>query len=258
MNILENVIERNIKDSIIGYLKKRQKITTFHPLDLIFPIERKIRSKVGGLEGSLGSFWERLAKDIAKINNFEVLDENVFNQSVPAIPENIQNKITEFRNRRIQGDMTASTDFFKELHNFIKQSNIVSKSIPIQGGQGADIYLRKDNKEYLIDIKTAQPNKKSTTSFFDTALLWYASYALKNTGFDFECFIAFPYNPYKKDFWIANKSKIPPLIPSYDAKVADEFWDFLSGKKNTTKLILEIFKDIGDSDFPEQFKDYFY
>ena len=68
MKNLETNIEDIITSSIKEYLVKRNKVKTFHPLDYIFPKERKIRSKVGGLETSLGkNLWERLAKKTCRI-----------------------------------------------------------------------------------------------------------------------------------------------------------------------------------------------
>ena len=259
MKNLETNIEDIITSSIEEYLVKRNKVKTFHPLDHIFPKERKIRSKVGGLETSLGkNLWERLAKKLAELNQFEVLDENAFNKSVPKLTSEINQIIFEFKKNRLNGDNKSINQLFDQLRSHLTDVEIEPYSNSIQSGEGVDIYLRKNNTEYLVDIKTAQPNKKSTNSYFNTLCLWTGLYALKKSDYDLKCFIAFPYNPYSKDFWEQNLSKIPPLVPKIDAKESDEFWDLLSGESGTTEIIMNVFKKIGSSNFPNRLSNHFY
>jgi hypothetical protein len=60
-----------IKDTVISSitnftLRRINTVPNFQILDLIIPVERKIRSVVGGLETSLGTtLWEPLAKNLA-------------------------------------------------------------------------------------------------------------------------------------------------------------------------------------------------
>ena len=61
MKNLETNIEDIITSSIEEYLVKRNKVKTFHPLDYFS--KRRIRSKVGGLETSLGKIY---GKDLQK------------------------------------------------------------------------------------------------------------------------------------------------------------------------------------------------
>ena len=73
-----------------------------------------------------------------------------------------------------------------------------------------------------------------------------------------KCLLAFPFNPHKSvDFWKKEGGKSKPLIPGNEALVADEFWDFLYGKTNTTELIFKEFKKLGEDNFGEQFSDIF-
>ena len=61
-------IKHTISKSIESFFLNK-KVTVSHPLDLIFPKERRIRSLIGGLETSLGTkVWEPLAKMFAQNN----------------------------------------------------------------------------------------------------------------------------------------------------------------------------------------------
>ena len=89
-------------------------------------------------------------------------------------------------------------------------------------------------------------------------LNWTAYQLLKDTNKHTTCILAFPFNPHLgKDFWAKEGSKASPLIPSVEAVVADEFWDMLYGKENTTELIFKEFAKLGDNNFGSQFNKIF-
>jgi hypothetical protein len=259
MDNIEKRIEERLKDSIKNYFKNKE-VTTIHPLDLIFPKERRIRSLIGGLETSLGTrLWEPLAELFAELNGFEVLNKNEFNKQVPIIPTDIIHKISDFEARKLSDMSLSHAEFFNDIRGYIAQkntNNLDTRKIP--KGEGVDLWLRKDNFEYLIDIKTVQINAGSGPKFNKNLLNWYVYSALKKTKYDLKCLIGFPYNPhYPKDYWKKEGGKVKPLIPSDEALVGDEFWDFLSGMNGTTKLIFDVFKKLGEQDFGNKFDDIF-
>lgn len=252
---IENVIRSSIKKFFVN-----KEVNTIHPLDLIFPKERRIRSLIGGLETSLGTqLWEPLSKFFAENNGFEVLDEKEFNSNVPVIPKNVLHKIAEFESKKLENASLKHSVFFDEICTFINQENISIKNYKkIPKGEGVDLFLRKENTIYLIDIKTVQINAGSGPKFNKNLLNWYTYSALKRTDLKVKCLISFPYNPHSSiDFWSKEKGKISPLIPSKEAVVGDEFWNFLSGLDKTTDLIFEQFKSLGDKNFGEEFNDIF-
>ena len=76
---IKKEIKLAIKDSLQNFFRGKE-VKVVHPLDLIFPKERRIRSLIGGLETSLGTrVWEPIAKTLAKNNGYTVLDEKEFN-----------------------------------------------------------------------------------------------------------------------------------------------------------------------------------
>ena len=71
-------------------------------------------------------------------------------------------------------------------------------------------------------------------------------------------YIAFPYNPYSVDYWSKERNKAYPLEPAVDALVADEFWGLLSDGHVKTDDIWEVFQELGESNFGDEFRDIFY
>ncbi len=83
-----------IRTGINQYLEsKRDEVVNYHVLQEIFPVERRIRSIIGGLETSFGTkVWEPLAKQIAQQNGFKIYNEKKFEK--PAnLPEKIEKLI---------------------------------------------------------------------------------------------------------------------------------------------------------------------
>ena len=72
---IEYLAEKTATDAIKRYLDNKKTPTNQHIiLDRVFPVERRVRSIIGGLETSLGTkFWEKLAKEIARENGFSLL-----------------------------------------------------------------------------------------------------------------------------------------------------------------------------------------
>ncbi len=59
-----------------------------------------------------------------------------------------------------------------------------------------DLFLQRGNNVYLIDIKTAKPNKGGFKEFKRTLLTWVACFAYNNPHCNIQSLIAIPYNPY--------------------------------------------------------------
>lgn len=93
--------------------------------------------------------------------------------------------------------------------------------------------------------------------FLRNQLNWMAYYSLMDRSVNVIPILAFPFNPYPIYFWSKDRSKISPLIPGDEARVGDEFWDFLLGTSNTTEKIFDAFKSLGDKDFGKKFSHFF-
>lgn len=121
----------------------------------------------------------------------------------------------------------------------VAQSGEISTIKPIK----IDLFLQKDSSVYLIDIKTAKPNKGSFKEFKRTLLTWIASYAYTNPQSDIHTLIAIPYNPYEPkpyERW----TMAGMLDLEFELKIAEEFWDFLGGM-GSYAMLLEAFEEVG-------------
>lgn len=106
-----------------------------------------------------------------------------------------------------------------------------------------DLFLQRGNNVYLIDIKTAKPNKGGFKEFKRTLLTWVACFAYNNPHCNIQSLIAIPYNPYAPkpyERW----TMAGMLDLDSEIKVAEEFWDFLGGV-GSYELILSAFEEVG-------------
>ncbi len=245
-------IKKNLRTSLLKYVNKFI-YTSTQPLDLLIPKERKIRSLVGGLETSMGTtVWEPIAKTLAKMNGYEILEEKILMPS--PFPPKLASELAILISLR---ETRASWISLKECANRLK---IVSKSIDKKGieyvrppaGTGVDIWIKKGKKEYAFDTKTVQPNVGSIKSFNKQILEWYAYRICKDPNVNIECRIAYPYNPYSNNFWVHAPHTSGILQPSVDAFVENEFWNFLSGFNNTYEFITEILEELNEEGLGEE------
>jgi hypothetical protein len=253
-------IKNTVTQSIRKYFERKVKkdVQNSHVLDLIFPYERRVRSLIGGLETSLGTtLWEPLAELLAEKNGYEVLDEKIL-QPYP-MPSKLRETLSKLKSLRERKESWVDINYCK--NELLKAANKcrheVNDYVNPPRGTGVDVFLKKDNKYYAFDIKTTQPNVSSFKGYNIQLLEWYAYTLIRYPERDIYSRIAFPFNPNKKDFWLIMKAKIFPLEKKVDAVVEDEFWDELSGIESTFSYIKETFKELGDSNFGEEFSDVF-
>lgn len=92
-----------------------------------------------------------------------------------------------------------------------------------------DLMLEDHTGEtYLIDLKTAKPNKGGFKEYKRTLLEWAATVLYENPDAKVNTLIAIPYNPYEPKPY-ARWTMSGMLDLPNELKVAAEFWDFLGG-----------------------------
>jgi hypothetical protein len=113
-----------------------------------------------------------------------------------------------------------------------------------------DTFLESKTGElFLFDIKTAKPNIGSFKEFKRTLLEWAAAILAKKPDVKINTLIAIPYNPYEPKPY--SRWTIRGMLDlNYELKVADEFWNFLAGKKIYNEL-LDCFERVGIELRPE-------
>ncbi|TAE58304.1 MAG: TdeIII family type II restriction endonuclease [Nostocales cyanobacterium] len=259
----KKIIKENLKKSIRNFFK-HQKNPNYQVLDDIFPIERRIRSLIGGLETSLGTTcWEPIAKTLATLNGFEIVTAKILKpEPFPTILQNELNQLIDERENKYNTRRVLTEECIERLRNAALQINpeeIVKYTSP-PPGTGVDIHFYKNGIEYIFDIKTTQPNQSGFKGFNKQLLEWYAYRFAKTPNVKLEARIAIPFNPFKKSWYEKQKSMLfgSPLDIERDIWVENEFWDFCSGQKNTFEDLQSLFIELGTENFAAEFHDIFY
>jgi hypothetical protein len=242
-------IKQSLKTSLLKYMTNF-KYTKIHPLDLLIPKERKIRSAVGGLETSMGTtVWEPLARNLASLNGFEVVQEKILKpKPMPeALAIELGSLIALRENKETWISAIECAQRLKDVCSSIDRSGLTYVRPP--SGTGVDVLLKKAGRYYAFDTKTVQPNLGSIKSFNKQILEWYAYSICKDQDIDIRCMIAYPYNPNNGDFWSYTPHTSGVLEPSVDALAENEFWDFISGIPNTYQVIKDVLVELNDEGF---------
>ena len=96
---------------------------------------------------------------------------------------------------------------------------------------------------YLIDLKTAKPNKGDFISFKRNFLEWIASILYTNPNAKVTAFLGIPYNPYYPKPY-ARWTLAGMFDLKNELKVGEEYWDFIGGYGAYNEL-LDIFETVG-------------
>ena len=100
-----------------------------------------------------------------------------------------------------------------------------------------------DDFIYLIDLKTAKPNKGDFISFKRNFLEWIASILYINPDAKINTFLGIPYNPYHPNPY-ARWTLAGMFDVKNELKVGEEYWDFIGGEGAYNEL-LDIFENVG-------------
>ena len=257
---LERLIVEVVEKSFFKYFSNRKPIDTHHILlSRLYPKESVIGSAVVGLQTSLGTtLWESLAKKLAVSNDFKSANPKEVLLEPSKVPREVEDLIGEWsRSRENATGLLLLDDFREKMREVVGNLSMPSKFKTMGKGAGADIYLIKKNKKFVIDVKTVQINAGSGPKFNRTLMSWIAFDMLKNGATsNLTPMIAIPYDPTKsKDWWQKFGGRVSPLDGN-DVKVGDEFWDWISGFKGTLKVMEGVFDELVKTDFGKHYADY--
>ncbi len=238
--------ERNSLKEIIGNCL-RKKFKSYNPEPAHMPFHTSLIGKdrlalyqfIHSLNTAFGtSIFEPVAEKLAQ-KKFKVVSRQVA----------VGNCISTESNRVIsdiinQLSSNGNPNKCKEINTIREVFNKgkLNKIKPIK----ADIYLEDYKKNiFLIDIKTAKPNKSGFSVFKRTLLEWIAIALLneKNKEKRIHSLIAIPYNPYYPKAY-SRWTMAGMFDLKKELKVANEFWDFLGGD-NTYDALIECFTEVG-------------
>ena len=110
-----------------------------------------------------------------------------------------------------------------------------------------DVLLEKGETIYMIELKTAKPNKGLWESMKRQLLTWSAQYLNTFPEADVYPLVGIPYNPYSPNpYSYATLNGMLDIEGSRkQVLVADELWDFMSGTEDTLMEILDCYEEVG-------------
>lgn len=226
-------IKSLLASKIDAKLKKYARETTSMPFltKLIQDAEKVAAySFIHSMATTLGmSIYEEVAKIIAE-PHFDVVEKGFDVQGTISDEENkiISTILQELRNGSRKSDKEL------EIQQILNCSPSNGRNIKIR----ADLYLKKGDDEYYIEVKTAKPNIDVFSKSKQKLLEWIALRKKKvNT------ILAIPYNPYHPEPY--NRFTMQGYLDEEsELYVAEKFWELLGGK-GTYKELLDIFDEIG-------------
>jgi type II restriction enzyme len=236
------------KKSIETILKEslRVKFENYKPEPSSMPFHTRLLGKdrmalfsfIHSLNTNFGTtIFEPIALELAK-TNFNIIAKQA----------NAGSKLSDYAQREIQNiiDEISSANTKPNKNDEIERIRKVCQCGKIHKVKltKVDIFLEKASGEkFLFDIKTAKPNKGGFKEFKRTLLEWVAAILAENPKTKVNTLIAIPYNPYEPepyDRW----TMAGMLDVQNELRVAEEFWDFLSGK-DTYNDLLNCFERVG-------------
>ena len=175
------------------------------------------------------SVYEKVAKIIAQPH----FDEVETGYDVKGEITNEQNSIISQILQEIKSK-TRKANKEEEIKEILKSNSEGGRKITVR----ADLFLKRGNEEYYIEIKTAKPNIDVFVKSKQKLLEWIALRKKKvNT------ILAIPYNPYHPEPY-SRFTMQGYLDEEKELYVAEKFWELLGGK-GTYKEVLDIFDEVG-------------
>ncbi|MCG2041634.1 TdeIII family type II restriction endonuclease [Staphylococcus epidermidis] len=127
----------------------------------------------------------------------------------------------------------------------------------------ADLYVESDEEVSAFEIKSVRPNSGEMRGEKEKILRGksYLKKEYPNKKVNF--FLAVPYDPtedrktptkYNKTRYMNYAVEFKKFIDKNELLLASEYWDYISGEKNTMENILEIIRKIATPDFENKYK----
>lgn len=247
---IKETVKLVVTESFKSWKKNKLKkgIDTEHViLDIIAPKERVTATIIQSLQTSLGQkLWENLTIELAKLNSFEICDKKLF-----LAPEtnHFNNIISEWKSKREKNLNVSLNGYVKKLVKEIKKFKKIKKNlkkIKPRKGDGLDVWLKKNNINYLLELKSPQVNAGNGNDFSHKLMKHYLYHLFWNPTSKVKAQLAIPYNPYKIPYDQAIAGRISPLIKNEDYLADNDYWFFITGNNDAMKIIKDSINDLKD------------
>jgi type II restriction enzyme len=239
-------VEAVLKNSL------RNKFQSYNPEPASMPFHARLLGKdrmalfsfIHSLNTNFGtSIFEPVAKALASANFQSALSQQVAGTKISSEAHNvIQNIMDNLATANSNPDKPAEIEAIRAVCQQGQMRKVKLTKVDIK-------LVSHDGTIYLFDIKTAKPNAGGFKEFKRTLLEWVATTLADNPNANVQTIIAIPYNPYEPQPY--NRWTMRGMLDLQDElKVAEEFWDFLSGQ-DTYQQLLDIFERVGIELRPE-------
>ena len=234
------LIEETIKSSLLN------RFATYNPEPAVMPFHTRLLGKdrlalyafIHSLNTNFGTtIFEPVAAILAQNQMKVVKTQQKSGTNISTVAQSeIQTIIDNLTTANAKPDKKNEIECIRK----VCQKGIIKTIKPTR----VDVYLENNSGEiYLIDIKTAKPNKGGFKEFKRTLLEWVAVTLADNPTAKINSLIAIPYNPYAPKPY-SRWTMAGMLDLEYELKVAEEFWDFLGGVGAYNDL-LDCFERVG-------------
>lgn len=174
-----------------------------------------------------------------------------------------------------QGQRNHISKILADLSNSSKTPNLIEEdNLIFQDNDGdeiramdfsTDVFFEDAERVTAIELKSVKPNsgemKGEKQKILEGKAALYRKFPHKQVSF----YIGFPFDPtvnpadeaetsHNKDRFLNSIINMTKFFDETECLVADELWDFLSGKQNTMFQILEVINSISTIEFMEEFR----
>ena len=237
------IIYRAVKDKLDNYAPESEHKPFHH--SILGKDRMALFSFVHSFNTTFGtSIYEQVSRELA----LDVFSEVDTQRKMPEeIGVEAQDMITSILNQL--SDKTKPRITRQEINTMLRQRASSGESAHLKSLQ-VDLYLRDHaDRVYLIDLKTAKPNKGDWQKYKQTLLEWASIHYRAWPDIEVQSLIAIPYNPYHPKPY--SRWTVQGFMDVKDeVKIAEEFWNFVGGGDVYDDL-LDCFKAAGKLLEPE-------
>lgn len=218
------------------------------------PFFISLSSWLHGLNTTLGqAFFENVAYILSDGEKREYTSKKLGNLPITKQQkENVNNLITSLSTSQVSPNLDNENQKL-----FIDETSDIVSAIDFS----VDVFIEDTAQITAIELKTVRPNSGEMRGEKQKILEGKAALFKKFTGKAIRFFIGFPFDPtneesetgYNKTRFLGSIINMNKFFAANEVLLANELWDFLSGKSATMELLLQIINTIATTQFPNKY-----
>ena len=229
---------------------KSQKISPHFFVDIYNKEINQISFVLNSIRTSLGTFWEVIAEEFAKLKNYHVMAKSEFKKARNLPPE-IKTKMQNMIDQRLTGNNSSILDYCEILDEFYQNKPVDGNTKSWESGEGVDLYFKKEDEYFIFDVKTVQINSSSGNKFDQQLIKWLTNQKHQLGGTisaeNITVGYIFPYNSKaggdrnSHEEWMLDQGSKAKPMSDKEIYAANKFWKFITENPNA---LLNIFSGI--------------